>query len=78
MSVVRAVGRARKDRPRVYKEFIAPHKANKPAEGTNNFNRTCMPYPFQSELSMREAAGVFELAVDGFSKIVYYIPGGAC
>ena len=75
--VRRPVGGAREHKLRVHSEFIFPHKAKKPAEGTNNYNRTCMPYPFNGELTMREAAGVFELAVEGFSKISYYNPG-AC
>lgn len=68
----------REHKLRVHWEFIFPHKANKPAEGTKNYNRTCMPYPFNGELTMQEAAGVFELTVEGFSKISYYSLGGAC
>ena len=76
--VGRPVGGDRVHKFRVHAEFIFPHQANKPAEGTKNYNRTCMPYPFNDELTMREAAGVFELAVEGFSKISYYSLGGVC
>ena len=72
----RAVSGGRKHRLRVHAEFIFPHKAMKPKEGNENLNRTCMPYPFQGELMAKEAAGVFELAVDGFKRITYFSPGG--
>ncbi len=58
----------REHRLRVYSELIFGHEANKPAEGTKNYNRTCMPYPFMGEMTVDEAASDFRIAIDGFRK----------
>ena len=71
----RQVGGAREHRLRVYAELIFGHEANKPAPGTHNFNRTCMPYPFLGELSAADAASDFSIALDGFIKTAHYSPG---
>ena len=63
-------------RLRVYSEMVYGHKALKPAPGTNNFNRTCMPYPFLGKVLASEADGDFELVVDGFYQTAYLSQGG--
>ncbi|KAK9822188.1 hypothetical protein WJX81_008625 [Elliptochloris bilobata] len=56
---------------RVYTELIFGHQANKPAPGTSNYNRTCMPYPFMGAMSAAHAAADFKIAIDGFKKTAY-------
>lgn len=64
----REVGGKREHKLRVYSELIFGHEANKPAPGTRNLNRTCMPYPFKGEMTVQEAASDFKIAIDGFKK----------
>lgn len=71
----REVGGKREHRLRVFTELMFGHKANKPAPGTNDYNRTCMPYPFSGELSAAEAACDFKIAIDGFKKTAHYSMG---
>ena len=71
----REVGGAREHRLRVYAELIYGHEANRPAPGTHNFNRTCMPYPFLGKMTAAEAASDFSIAIDGFIKTAHNSPG---
>ncbi len=60
---------------RVYTESIWGHQADKPAPGTGNYNRKCMPYPFQGEVAVQSPASDFHLRLEGFRKTVVYSPG---
>ena len=71
----REVGGEGEHRLRVYSELIFGHQVNKPAKGSNNYNRTCMPYPFRGKMSAEEASSGFRIAIDGFQKTAYYKPG---
>ncbi len=64
----RELGGKREHRLRVYSELIFGHEADKPAKGTKNYNRTCMPYPFMGEMTVDESASDFTVAIDGFKK----------
>ena len=64
----REIGGKREHRLRVYSELIFGHEANIPAPWTNNYNRTCMPYPFIGEMTNEEAASEFRIVIDGFGK----------
>lgn len=66
---------SREHRLRVYPELIYGHEAKKPADGTENYNRTCMPYPFKGEMTVEEAASDFTIAIDGFHKTAIYKTG---
>ena len=59
----------------MYPELIFGHQANKPAKGTSNFNRTCMPYPFKGRMSAEEASADLLIAIEGFQRTAYYKPG---
>ena len=69
------MGGKREHRLRVFTELMFGHMANKPAPGTNDYNRTCMPYPFMGEMSAAEAACDFKIAIDGFKKTAHYSMG---
>ena len=64
----RETGGKREHRLRVYSELIFGHEADKPANGTTNYNRTCMPYPFKGEMTVDESATDFRIAIDGFKE----------
>ena len=68
-------GGQREHRLRVFTELMFGHKAAKPAPGTDDYNRTCMPYPFMGEVAAAEAACDFKIAVDGFKKTAHYSAG---
>ena len=61
----------------MYSELIFGHEADKPAVGTKNYNRTCMPYPFMGELTVDEAASDLWIAIDGFKKTARLTPGAS-
>jgi len=60
---------------RVYTELIYGHYADKPAGGTGNYLRKCMPYPFAGEVAARAPGAEFRLRVDGFRKTAAFRPG---
>ena len=64
----RETGGKGEHRLRVYSELIFGHEADKPANGTKNYNRTCMAYPFKGEMTVDESATDFRIAIDGFKK----------
>ena len=73
--LLREVDGQREHRLHVYSELIFGHQVNKPAKGTNNYNRTCMPYPFKARMTAEEASSDFHIAIEGFQKTAYYKPG---
>lgn len=74
-SRLREVDGEREHKLRVYSELVFGHQVNKPAKGTSNYNRTCMPYPFKARMTAEEASSDFHIAIEGFQKTAYYKPG---
>jgi hypothetical protein len=73
----REVSGGREHRLRVYAEMIWPHEATKPAAGTGNRNRTCMPFPFRGEVPLEDANADFYIRLDGFKKTAKLVTGAA-
>ncbi len=61
----------------VFKDIMF-NETSEPEMGTDEERmRICVPFPFEMNVSNNEAAGDFEVHVEGWKNFVYYSPGAA-
>jgi hypothetical protein len=68
-------GERRALRFRVLRELMAGFNAERPAPGTDDYYRMCVPYPVELALSAAEAAADYTLHVGGITDYAYFSPG---
>jgi len=60
---------------RVLRELMAGFNAERPAPGTDDYYRMCVPYPVELALSAAEAAADYTLHGFGIADYAYFSPG---